>query len=106
MEGYEIQTGTITPGEGAASLVELEDGGRDGAVLGNVMGNCLHGLFDHEEFTGALLGILLRRKGLEPSALRAVDYRAYQEEQYDLLAAALRESLDMERIYRIIEEGA
>ncbi len=53
-----------------------------------------------------MLGILLRRKGLEPSALRAVDYRAYQEEQYDLLAAALRESLDMERIYRIIEEGA
>ncbi len=35
----------------------------------------------------------------------AVDYRAYRERQYDKLAEGLRESLDMELVYRVIKEG-
>ena len=33
------------------------------------------------------------------------DWKAYKEEQYDRLADIIRESLDMERIYQIIEKG-
>ena len=32
----------------------------------------------------------------------AVDWETYQEEQYDKLAAGVRASLDMDRVYRIL----
>ena len=47
---------------------------------------------------------LAARKGLTAEAA-PFDPAAYREEQYDRLAAALRESLDMEAVYRIMEEG-
>jgi len=31
--------------------------------------------------------------------------RAYKEEQYDKLAQTVRDNMDMELIYRILEEG-
>ena len=34
-----------------------------------------------------------------------VDREAYKQSQYDLLADSVRESLDMELIYKIIREG-
>ena len=34
-----------------------------------------------------------------------VDFQAFKETQYDILAASLREHFDMQRIYRILEEG-
>ena len=34
-----------------------------------------------------------------------VDFAAFKETQYDLLADGLREHLDMKRIYEILEEG-
>ena len=44
---------------------------------------------------------LLEAKGLEPGAA-SVDWQAYAQQQYDKLAAGLRASLDMKRIYRIL----
>lgn len=40
-----------------------------------------------------------------PSRIQVRDWKAYKEEQYDRLADTIRESLDMERIYQIIEKG-
>jgi adenosylcobyric acid synthase len=34
-----------------------------------------------------------------------MDFAVYKQTQYDLLAAALRKSLDMKMIYRILDEG-
>ena len=34
-----------------------------------------------------------------------MDFQTFKETQYDLLAAGLREHLDMKRIYEILEEG-
>ena len=31
--------------------------------------------------------------------------KAYKEEQYDKLAQVMRDNMDMELVYRIIEEG-
>ena len=91
-EGYEIHMG-IT--------------GADGIVTGrgNVYGTYLHGFFDREEVTKAVAGALFRQKGLDPDAVRAFDIAAYKEEQYDKLAAAVRSALDMEAVYRIIDQG-
>ena len=49
----------------------------------------------------ALVNALLAAKGLEPGAA-AVDWQDYAQGQYDKLAAGLRESLDLPRIYRIL----
>ena len=48
-----------------------------------------------------LVNALLSAKGLSPDAA-AVDWETYQEEQYDKLAAGVRASLDMDRVYRIL----
>lgn len=106
IEGYEIHMGH------SAFLGNLEvfstlspTDKLDGAVHGNVLGSYLHGLFDSCPFTDALLRILLERRGLDGGALRAVDYRDYKEQQYERLAAALRQSLDMDMLYQIIERS-
>ncbi len=49
-----------------------------------------------------LVKALLKRKGLEYGELHGRDYKAYKEEQYDLLAEELRRHLDMDSIYRIM----
>ena len=52
----------------------------------------------------AVLEVLCRRKGVELSRLGAFDAGAYRERQYDILAQAARENLDMELIRRILEK--
>ena len=86
---------------------QLESGEarEDGAVLGNVWGTYLHGLLDSGELLARLWRALAEKKGLSPEEAPACDPAAYREEQYRTLAAALRQSLDMDRIYRILEEG-
>ncbi len=109
--GYEIHMGRSTDnGTGAEMTVfarlrdELQEReSTDGAVSGNVLGTYVHGLFDSEDLRERLRTLLFRRKGLDPAAKEAgISYREYKEQQYELLAAQLRKSLDMERIYGIL----
>ena len=69
---------------------------------GNVYGTYLHGLFDAPDVAEALLTALCRRKGLDPSVLTALPAEAYRQAQYDKLADALRRSLDVEYLYRVL----
>ncbi len=110
--GYEIHMGRSTDndtGSAPAGFARLRDQvqgceGMDGLVACNVLGTYVHGLFDHEDFRERLRTLLFRRKGLDPAAKQAgISYREYKEQQYDLLAAQLRRSLDMERIYGILQ---
>ena len=66
-------------------------------------GTYLHGLFDSGELTQKLAALLCGRKGLEPDTAQAVSHAAYQQTQLDLLARRVREALDMEQIYRVME---
>ncbi len=73
---------------------------------GNVYGSYLHGLFDQDGISSkAIVEALLRAKGLDATAVQSFDMEQYKNQQYDRLADAVRESLDMEYIYRIMEEG-
>ena len=105
LEGYEIHMGETTLLDGATPLVKLENGAWDGCVSGHVFGSYLHGFYDTESCRRAVLTMLCRRKGLDESELTAFDYAAYKEQQYDLLADAVRKNMDMAAIYRILEEG-
>ena len=103
--GYEIHMGETAYLEDAVPLSRLTCLDRaeklDGAARGNVWGSYVHGIFDSGAFAQALVNALLSAKGLTPDAV-AVDWETYQEEQYDKLAAGVRASLDMDRIYGIL----
>ena len=89
-EGYEIHMGRS--GEDRPPLA----GG------GNVYGTYIHGVFDAPGVADAVLAALCGRKGVDPSRLGSFDAEAYREGQYDLLADAVRENLDMEMVCRIL----
>ena len=103
--GYEIHMGqTRLPGPALLSLRE-EGGGEkaDGQARGNVWGCYIHGLFDRAGCAAALVNCLRQAKGLPPTAGDGLDWDAYQQREYDKLAAGVRKALDMERIYGILE---
>ena len=101
LEGYEIHMGR-TEVTGAPFCI-LDDGRPDGCAQGNVWGTYLHGLFDSGALTGKLVELLCRRKGLQLELARPLSHAAYQQQQFDLLAEGVRQALDMEKIYRIME---
>ena len=104
VKGYQIHMGRTEGTGGKEPFLVLEDGSVDGSVLGNVFGTYLHGLFDTGELTRSLADWLLRRKGLCPDTVEIRSHEKYQDEQIDLLADVVRQSLDMERIYAAMEE--
>jgi len=62
------------------------------------------GVFDSGEAVARLADWLLERKGLEPMHYRPQPRQEYQEEQFDLLAQAVRDSLDLPAVYRAMEQ--
>ena len=50
----------------------------------------------------AVVKALCDKNGLDAEALKSFDAAGYKEAQYDKLAAAVRGSLDMELVYRIL----
>ena len=102
--GYQIHMGQTTLEDGMPFCL-LTDAYEDGCVAGTVMGTYLHGLFDSVPFTQALIDMLLARKGMTGVRINAQDRAARREHQLDMLADTLRTSLDMDLVYRILEEG-
>ena len=90
-EGYEIHMGRS--GEARPALVGCE----------NVYGTYIHGVFDAPGVADAVLRALCERAGKDFGQLGAFDPAAYRERQYDILADAVRGSLDMEAVYRIVD---
>lgn len=108
VDGYEIHMGTTTL-TGGAPFVHLDDieGNSidDGCQAQGVYGTYLHGFFDNPQTTEALISALLDAKGLDASAAHAIDMASYKQQQYDILANGVRNSLNMELVYQIIEQG-
>ncbi len=133
VEGYEIHMGqtVINREEGIIDTVKIVDGipeicrptaylmecqqqaapvskrvKTDGYSRGNVYGTYVHGIFDAEGLASSIIRLLLQKKGLNPELIDSkMDYKAYRESQYDKLAQVLRDHLDMDSIYKILEEG-
>ena len=108
-------SGTLNPVEGLLSPlsgmayqgyeIHMGRSGDAPAILGKgcVYGTYIHGIFDAPGVADAVLGALCRKKGLSPETLTAFDSAAYKERQYDLLAQAVRDNLDMELVHRILD---
>lgn len=104
-DGYEIHMGETTYAEGAKPLLCIVRGDQtvlDGAQCGNCYGTYVHGIFDREAVGKALIAALMQHKGISTEDVQAFDTEAYKQQQYDLLADAVRDALDMDMIYRIL----
>ena len=102
---YEIHMG-LTRRTGGAPFARFPDGREEGTAAGRVLGTYLHGLFDTGELVERLAAWLMTEKGLSPENIRVESQDSYREGQYDLLARVVREHLDMEALYRAMEEYA
>lgn len=97
-------------GKQAAYMTEIFDSisGRqtcDGCSKENVYGTYVHGILDTDKVVGCIVTELARRKGISLEKAMGFDLREFKETQYDLLADALRENMDMEAIYEILRES-
>lgn len=111
LSGYEIHMGVSTLKDGVASMTQIEDFVKkdgtkaDGAQHGNVYGTYVHGVFDKEDVAKAVIRGIGRMKGIDTENITGVDFQAFKETQYDILAAELRKHLDMDKIYEILNTG-
>ena len=69
---------------------------------GNVYGSYIHGIFDAPGVADTVLKALCQYRGIDARALESFDPAEYKERQYDALAQAVREGLDMDLVYRIL----
>ena len=111
-EGYEIHMGqSFSVDKLPSPLCKIESiageavDKQDGMFCENVYGTYIHGIFDQEEVSKSVVISLFKSKGLDFEQVTAMDMKAHKERQYDLLAQGMRESLDMEYIYKILEQG-
>lgn len=110
IEGYEIHMGetTVCTEDDILPLTELMDEIHglkkpDGAAQDGVYGTYVHGCFDREGVATALAQALARRRGITLDDAGSQSLEQYREEQFELLAASLRQHLDMDAIYRMME---
>lgn len=68
----------------------------------NIYGSYIHGIFDAPGITDEILKTLCQQKGIDFTTLGTFDLKAYKEQQYNKLADAVRQGLDMELVYKII----
>jgi adenosylcobyric acid synthase len=102
IEGYEIHMGRVVGG-GEQQAFAVTDQGNDGMVLGSAIGTYIHGIFDNTAFTRGLLNNIRKKKGLKPLE-SSMSYSEFRERQLDKLSDILRESLDMNYIYHVLNE--
>ena len=69
----------------------------------NVFGTYIHGIFDASGVSDGVIRALCRRRGIDFTAVQSFDLQKYKERQYDLLADVVREGLDMDLVYQILE---
>ena len=108
--GYEIHMGESTWKNGAVASTSTCDTvtgteKTEGTFYHNVCGTYVHGIFDKEEVALGLVRAVGIRKGIDVSEMEGVDFAAFKETQYDILASELRKHLDMKKIYEILEQG-
>ena len=126
-EGYEIHMGETSSVGGDIVKNVIEEQGKtvnhsllklreeqagnhsekqDGCCRDNLYGTYVHGIFDKAEVAETIVRALMKEKGMETEVGGlSFDYEKYREEQYNRLADTMRKHLDMEAIYRILEEG-
>lgn len=109
VEGYEIHMGISNFREelpAMTSVSNLVDGVEklDGTYQGNIYGSYIHGIFDKEQIAAKVISCLAKAKNIDLEQISSRDYSEHKELQYNILADALRQHLNMPEIYAILHE--
>jgi len=112
VKGYEIHMGITDRGDGIKNLCTITEklgqkvNYTEGSVNSecNVLGTYLHGIFDDIDFTRTILNNIREMKGLERIDSKVKSFKEFKDKEYDRLADFLREHLDIDKIYQIMQE--
>ena len=108
VSGYEVHMGQSKYHEGAKAFVQVTSKNglghsyQEGCMSesGNIIGTYIHGIFDGVHFRQHILNQIRTSKGL-PNKV-AEEYDHIREKELDKLADIVRNSIDMDQIYKII----
>jgi adenosylcobyric acid synthase len=106
--GYEIHMGRTRGGEKNACRISGTPQGEtdypDGSIdaKGKIMGTYLHGLFYNDDFRQGFLNNLRRMSGLPDNRVGAGTSR---DGEYDKLAELVRRNMDIDKVYKLMEDG-
>lgn len=113
VKGYEIHMGISEKIGACQELLTIEK--RLGEKVSDLEGSCneegtvfgtyLHGIFDEGPFARCLLNAIREKKGLPALESSITSFEAFKQGEYDKLAKVVRENLDMDAIYKILEES-
>ncbi len=93
-KGYEIHSG-VTPTSNPLTI--LDDETKDGYYLSDsCWGSYLHGIFDNREVIDNILS------QVKSSIKSSESYEEHKERNYNALADHIRKHIDMERVYRLL----
>lgn len=95
--GYEIHMG-VTENNGKKLT------GCGGSYNGNVYGCYVHGIFDTPDVSERIVHRLFESKGIKYTGEKKDRYE-YKEKQFDILADNVRNNINMDLLYKIIENG-
>ncbi|MGP1569347.1 MAG: cobyric acid synthase [Eubacteriales bacterium] len=112
-EGYEIHMGnTVKNGDSNAkelTVITCLSGEPCNKLAGlyskNIYGSYIHGIFDNQNVVKALFTKLLKAKGLDPDMAVGIDIKEYKESQYDILQEGIRNNMDVNMLYDILNSG-
>ncbi len=93
-EGQECHGYEIHQGQSTTDQMVLQEG--------HCIGTYVHGILDNTPFVDFLLRPFIDRVGARKATF---DYQTYKEQQYDLLADHVRQYLDMDRLYEIMQSN-
>lgn len=108
IQGYEIHHGRTTVRDAVKPLFKVMQGNGkttnadEGVVSadGRCWGTYIHGVFDADRFRRCFLNAVRERKGWKPLR-RCVRYDV--DGEFDKLARLVRENIDMQRVYEMME---
>ncbi|MEO1061382.1 MAG: cobyric acid synthase [Actinomycetota bacterium] len=102
LDGYRIHHGRVV---GGTPWVELDGSGPEGSASGGWWGTTVHGCLDGDDVRAAFLARVAERSG-RTWALSGVRFAEVRSRQYDRVADAIEEHVDLGRLERLIEVGA
>ena len=98
VKGYEIHMGRTSCREEISEFIS----GGSGYCKDNIYGTYVHGLFDTKEALCGIVGAVAAASGKCVELSVVTDMDDYRNSQYDRLADVIRNSLDLNAIYKVM----